>query len=93
MTDIEERNDALGIIQVGELETRQQREARVAENYEEAVRSGARGAYEETALWVEQRIAASGPYDDLRALQDLQVRIADKIREVHAIATNGTHSG
>lgn len=82
-----------GIVHVGEINTRAMREAQVAEDYHNAQVSGAVGVLTETALWVAGRIAASGPYDDTRALQELTVWIADRIREVQSPAMNEGHHG
>lgn len=82
--------DATGLVLAGEVETRLMREARVEEDYYNAKVAGAHEAYTAAMLFAQSRIDAAGPYDDVRALQEFLTWAADRIREVHSIATNGT---
>lgn len=83
----EEHLNTEGVVLVGELTSRTLREAQAAEDYHNAGVSGQVLALSSTASWVADRIAAAGPYDDVRALGDLLVWIGDKIREVQAAPT------
>lgn len=81
--------DATGLVLAGEVESRVMREARVEEDYNNAWIAGATAALEQVSMFAKSRIAAAGPYDDMRALQELELWVADKIREVHEPDTNG----
>lgn len=71
-----------GLNLVGEFESRTLREARVAEDYENARRSGAVDAFTEVGIWAQEQILKAAPYDDTRALREIVSWAADKIREV-----------
>jgi hypothetical protein len=74
-----------GVVGVGEVITRVYREALVEDDYTQAQITGATRAYETVALFARERIAAAGPYDDMRAMEDLVLWVADRIREAHQI--------
>jgi hypothetical protein len=82
--------DSTGLVVAGELESRVLREARVEEDYRNAWVAGAHAALTQVSLFARSRIDAAGPYDDMRAMEELEAWVADKIREVHEPATNGT---
>lgn len=88
--DLDQQINTIGLESTGEFESRAMRETRVAEDYENARIAGAAQAFTEVGLFAKSRIAAAGPYDDTRALQDLEIWLADKIREVHSKATDGS---
>lgn len=73
-----------GVTQVGEVETRAMREARVEEDYTNASIAGAVRALEETAIFTRALIASLGRYDDPRQLQAMLIWIADKIRDIQS---------
>lgn len=79
-----------GVVSVGEINTRLMREAITEPDHREAVRSGLSKAYRECAVYAQERIDGAGPYDDTRALKDMVTWLGDRIREVHANATNGS---
>lgn len=78
-----------GVTGVGEITSRTMREAVTEVDITSALASGATQAYQHISRWCEERIAAAGPYDDMRALQELILILGDKIREVHSRATAG----
>lgn len=82
---MEQGVDVDGVVKVGEVITRVYREALVADDYAQAGIAGATRAYESVAIFARERIAAAGPFDDMRAMEDLLIWIADRIREVHQI--------
>jgi hypothetical protein len=78
--------------ETGEIASRVMREAVVAEDYHNAHVAGAMFALTEVARFTRGKIEAAGPYDDVRALVDLQSWLADMIRKVHEpMATDGNH--
>lgn len=80
-----------GVLLTGEYEVRVQRDAMVEDDHQNAWRAGAKWALEEVALFTASQRAVAGPYDDMRAVEDLDVWIADRIREIHSGATNGNN--
>jgi hypothetical protein len=81
--------NTIGLESTGEFETRAMRETRTAEDYSNAWIAGAATALDQVGMFAAERIAAAGPYDDIRALHELEAWVADKIREVHSKATDG----
>lgn len=76
--------------EIGGLTSRTQREAIVADDYHNAWVSGAAHALGRVNAFAASKVALAGPYDDTRALRDLQTWVADMIREVHDTkATDG----
>jgi hypothetical protein len=88
MTDIEHL-PTYGVVRVGEITTRVEREAIVADDYHNAQVTGAVDAYTKTDLWVREQIRVALPYDDTRALEFLHIWLGDRIREVQTPATTG----
>jgi hypothetical protein len=82
--------DSTGLVLAGEVETRVMREARTEEDYTNSWIAGAHAALTQVSMFAKGRIAAAGPYDDTRALVELEAWVADKIREVHSKPTDGT---
>lgn len=82
--------NTIGLATTGEFETRAMRETRTAEDYTNAWIAGAAAALAQVNLFAANRIAMAGPYDDVRALKELEQWVADKIREVHSTATDGS---
>lgn len=72
-----------GVVAVGEVITRVQREALIEPDYHNAWVAGANAMLQEFSRQVQERYNNAGPYDDIRALADLRLWIADRIREVH----------
>jgi len=87
--DLDHQINTIGLESTGEFESRAMRETRTAEDYTNAWIAGAAQALTHVSLFAAERIAAAGPYDDVRALQELEQWVADKIREVHSKATDG----
>lgn len=81
--------DTQGLVGAGEVYTRLLREAVTEPDYRESWASGAVEAYTDIVAWAEERIGRAGPYDDMRAVQELLAILGDKIREVRSKATNG----
>lgn len=79
-----------GITHIGEVTSRTLREAIVEDDYTQSRIAGAVQMLTEVGEFVQGRIDAAGPYDDVRALRDLKVWLGDRIREVQSNATNGT---
>ena len=79
-----------GVALTGEFEVRVMRESAVAEHHENAWRGGALWAFNEMLKFTNSVRSTAGPYDDLRAIETLESWVADRIREVHSAATNGT---
>lgn len=77
--------DVTGIVAVGEVITRVYREAQVADDFQHAKTAASVSAYQSVLAFAEERIAAAGPYDDLRALQELISWTADRIRETQSL--------
>ena len=75
--------DTTGVMSVGEINTRVQREAQVEADYRNAYVAGWTRAYERMILACEQRLAAARPYDDTRALSEMIVIARDEIKAVH----------
>lgn len=82
--------NTIGLVSTGEFESRAMRETRTAEDYTNAWIAGATEALGQVNLFAANRIAMAQPYDDVRALEELQLWVADKIREVHSTATDGS---
>lgn len=85
-----EQINTIGLVSTGEFETRAMRETRTEHDYTNAWIAGAQAALTQVNLFAANRIALAGPYDDMRALEELQLWVADKIREVHSTATDGS---
>jgi hypothetical protein len=90
--DLNHQINTIGLESTGEFESRAMRETRTAEDYTNAWVAGAANALTKVAIFAEERILAAGPYDDVRALQELEQWVADKIREVHSKATDGSRN-
>jgi len=73
-----------GIVTLGEVITRVTREVQVSDDYHNAEVSGAAAAYGKMAFHIQEIINKSGPYDDVRALDEMKAWIADRIREIHS---------
>jgi len=86
-TPWDDRINTLGVELVGEVASRTMREAQVAEDYHNAWVSGAASAYAEVQKFIASKRSVAGPYDDLRALEDMQRWLGDMIRSVHETAT------
>jgi hypothetical protein len=71
-----------GIVSVGEITTRVQREAIEEANYHNAYVAGAVTALQNTESWCREQIKMAGPYDDVRHLEYLTIWLTDRIREV-----------
>lgn len=84
--------NTIGLEATGEFESRAMRETRTAEDYTNAWVAGAAAALGQVSQFAQNRIAMAGPYDDVRALRDLELWVADKIREVHSTATDGSRN-
>lgn len=83
MSDLEHLNTE-GLAQVGEVETRAMKEARVAEDYNNALIAGKVGAFNETASFIRSVLGSLGRFDDPRGLNTVLVWISDKVREAQA---------
>jgi hypothetical protein len=79
-----------GVVEVGEVQTRVLREARVEDDYRNANIAGGVAAYEATARWAQEHLAAAGPFDDTRTLQELLQWLGDRIRIVQQPPTQET---
>jgi hypothetical protein len=90
MTDELEVLPTDGLVTIGEYDVRLQRGRESSAEHENAWRGGAKWALEEVARFTESVRAVAGPYDDMRAIETLETWIADRIREIHSPATNGT---
>jgi hypothetical protein len=77
--------DVEGVVQTGEVITRVYREALVEDDYLQREIAAAAKAYRNTVEWAEDRLAAAGPYDDVRTLQDLVIWLGDRIAGVHQV--------
>lgn len=87
--DLDHQINTIGIVASGEFESRAMRDTRTEEDYTNAWIAGAAAALTQVSLFAQDRVAMAGPYDDTRALVELQTWVADKIREVHSKATDG----
>jgi hypothetical protein len=76
-----------GVAQTGEVSSWAMRERVVAPDYSNAWKAGAKYALDSVSAWIDSKRSVSGPYDDIRALEDLQLQLADMIRLIHAKAT------
>lgn len=84
--DLANQINTLGVaegVESGEISSRVQREARTAEDYHNAHVAGAAWALGEVARFARSKIEIAGPYDDVRAIEELQTWLADMIRKVH----------
>lgn len=90
MTDEAEVLPTDGLVVIGEFDVRLQRGREAEAQHQNAWNGGARWALDEVTKFVESVRAVAGPYDDMRALNTLDEWIADRIREIHSPATNGT---
>ncbi len=87
---VEEQINTEGVQLVGEFVSRTMREVIVDPDYQNAKKYGAVAVLEEVIAFAQARIDAAGEYDDVRALHELKLWTADKIRSVNSIATDGT---
>lgn len=89
----EEQHETLntdGLQRVGEVSSWAFRDVLVEPDHAQARVAAAAEAYRECEAYILARLAQAGPYDDVRALDDMRAWLGDKIREVHSNATNGT---
>lgn len=87
--ELDHQINTIGLESTGEFETRAMRETRTAEDYHNAWIAGATAALNQVSMFARERINMAGPYDDVRALHEMEAWVADKIREVHSKATDG----
>jgi hypothetical protein len=87
--DLNHQINTIGVQLVGEVNSRTMREAVVAEDYRNAWAAGAVHAYAEVAKFIDSKRSVSGPYDDLRALEDMRVWLGDMIRAAHSTPMDG----
>jgi len=79
-----------GLVQVGEVITRVMREAITEPDFANARAAASARAYHRVLNHLQELEALAGPYDDVRALRDMQSWTKDRIAEVHATESNGS---
>lgn len=91
--DLENQINTIGIEngdgEIADISSRTQREAQVEQDYTNAYRAGAVRALEAVGRFAASKLEMAGPYDDVRAIEELQTWLADMIRSAHTLATDG----
>lgn len=92
MTDNPDELRALaveGLVEVGEITTRVQREAISEPDFREAMKASEVKAYAACAVFATEIVATAGPYDDVRALRTMLTWLSDRVRETQTPSYDG----
>lgn len=81
--DLDHQILTTGVERVGELGVWSMRKAVSDQDHHNAWVAGANYAFNQVNLLIESKLSVSGPYDDNRALQDMQIWLGDMIRSIH----------
>jgi hypothetical protein len=89
----EERVDALGLVGLGEVTTRVQREAITEPDFRNVWVAGQVESLEAVRAFANEVLASSRPYDDVRAIRTMLIWISDRVREVQTPSYGGDPDG